>query len=113
MKSKYLRQKTKNEVRYQTLEPKLGSQDPLKTVIQYNNQYPKQINTETIFLATSQWCKMKILEVQAKRKKRKKTNIKTLISNINCEALITLGLKANIMFSMEAISYIFQTMKKG
>ena len=56
---------------------------------------------------------MKILEVQAKRKKRKKTNIKTLISNINCEALITLGLKANIMFSMEAISYIFQTMKKG
>lgn len=56
---------------------------------------------------------MKILEVQAKRKKRKKTNIKTLISNINYEALITLGLKADIMFSMEAISYIFQTMKKG
>ena len=57
---------------------------------------------------------MKILKVQAKKKKkRKKTNTKTLISSINYEALLTLGLKADIMFSMEAISYIFQKMKKG
>ena len=57
---------------------------------------------------------MKILKVQAKKKKkRKKTNTKTLISSINYEALLTLGLKADIMLSKEAISYIFQNMKKG
>ena len=55
---------------------------------------------------------MKILKVQAKKKK-KKTNTKPVISSINYEALLTLGLKADIMFSMEAISYIFQKMKKG
>lgn len=53
---------------------------------------------------------MKTLKEQAKQRKQTK---KKLILSIPYEALKTLGLKADIMFSMEAINAIFQKMKRG
>lgn len=55
---------------------------------------------------------MKTLKEQAGQKKRKRKKKKTSLS-ISYQALNTLGPKAGIMFSMEAMNYIEQKMKRG